>query len=267
MDGMAAARRDAVAGGEGAQMSETIFSARGTDTAERDLSSTAHLSQRAPEPLVAGHALRKRAFDVLVASALVLVLAPLLALVALLVRIDSRGPVLFHCRRIGFGGRAFRMAKFRKMHHHASGAQLTMADDHRFTRAGKWLAGFKIDELPQLWNVVRGEMSLVGPRPESPDFVDHYPDDYAEITRVRPGVLGLSQLAFAEESQILDSGDPVGHYLGRILPQKMALDRMYAERWSLWLDTKIILWTLVALILRRPVAVDRATGKMGLRKR
>ena len=266
MDGRAAAQQNAVAGGEGAQMSETIFSARGRESAQRDRSSTALAGQRF-EPLLPAHALRKRVFDICVAAALVLVLSPLLALVALLVRIDSRGPAFFHCMRIGFGGRAFRMAKFRKMHDDATGAGLTMADDHRFTRAGKWLASLKLDELPQLWNVVRGEMSLVGPRPESPDFVNHYPEDYAQITRVRPGVLGLSQLAFAEESQILDSGDPLGHYLDRILPQKMALDRLYAESWSLWLDIKIILWTLVAVILRRPVAVARETGKMGLRKR
>jgi lipopolysaccharide/colanic/teichoic acid biosynthesis glycosyltransferase len=159
------------------------------------------------------------------------------------------------------------MLKFRKMHHAASGSALTAHRDHRFTRAGRYLAGIKADELPQLWNVVRGEMSLVGPRPESPDFVSHYPDDFAEITRVRPGILGLSQLAFAEESRILDAGDPVGHYVGHILPQKLSLDRLYAERWSLWLDIRIVFWTIAAILLRRPVAVDRASGRMGLRKR
>jgi lipopolysaccharide/colanic/teichoic acid biosynthesis glycosyltransferase len=110
-------------------------------------------------------------------------------------------------------------------------------------------------------------MSLVGPRPESPDFVDHFPDDFAEVTRVRPGIVGLSQLAFAEESRILDSGDPVGHYVGRILPQKLSMDRLYAERWSLRLDLQIVFWSVAAVLLRRPVAVDRETGEMGLRKR
>jgi lipopolysaccharide/colanic/teichoic acid biosynthesis glycosyltransferase len=248
-------------------MTESALSVRGRDTADLDRPTVVGSRERTLEPLVPAHAFRKRAFDCVIALTLVLVLLPLLAFLALVVRIDSAGPVFFHCRRIGFRGRVFLMTKFRKMHHDASGAQLTMADDDRFTRTGKWLAALKMDELPQLWNVVRGEMSLVGPRPESPDFVSHFPDEYAEITRVRPGVLGLSQLAFAEESQILDEGDPVAHYLGQILPQKMALDRLYANSWSLWLDTKIILWTLVALILRRPVAVDRETGKMGLRKR
>jgi lipopolysaccharide/colanic/teichoic acid biosynthesis glycosyltransferase len=226
---------------------------------------TAH--HRTGGPLVPAVSLRKRAFDLVISLTLAIVLAPILAMIAVLVRIDSAGPVLFGCERVGFGGRAFRMLKFRKMHNLASGAQLTTHADHRFTRAGRWLAKLKADELPQLWNVVRGEMSLVGPRPESPDFVDHYPDDFAEITRVRPGIVGLSQLAFAEESRILDSGDPVGHYVGRILPQKLAMDRLYAERWSLWLDLRIVFWTAAAVLLRRPVAVDRESGRMGLRKR
>jgi lipopolysaccharide/colanic/teichoic acid biosynthesis glycosyltransferase len=227
----------------------------------------ARRSPRAGEPLIPAVSLRKRTFDLVISLALAIVLAPILAMIAVLVRIDSTGPVLFGCERVGFGGRVFRMLKFRKMHHLASGAQLTTHADHRFTRAGRWLAKLKADELPQLWNVVRGEMSLVGPRPESPDFVDHFPDDFAEVTRVRPGIVGLSQLAFAEESRILDSGDPVGHYVGRILPQKLSMDRLYAERWSLRLDLQIVFWSVAAVLLRRPVAVDRETGEMGLRKR
>jgi lipopolysaccharide/colanic/teichoic acid biosynthesis glycosyltransferase len=222
---------------------------------------------RPDEPLVPARSRTKRAFDLVIALSLALLLAPVMAMIALLVRLDSPGPVFFGCRRVGFGGRVFRMLKFRKMHHDASGAELTTHADHRFTRAGRWLAKLKADELPQLWHVVRGDMSLVGPRPESPDFATHFPHDYAEITRLRPGIVGLSQLAFADESRILDSGDPVSHYLERILPQKLSLDRLYAERWSLWLDVRIILWTVAAVILRRPVAVDRQTGKMGLRKR
>jgi lipopolysaccharide/colanic/teichoic acid biosynthesis glycosyltransferase len=244
-------------------MTETLISPR-----ERELAQLGRAAGlRREDVLVPAVSLRKRAFDLVVSLGLALVLAPVIVMIAVLVRIDSAGPVLFECQRIGFGGRVFRMLKFRKMHHLASGAQLTAHRDDRFTRSGRWLAGLKADELPQLWNVVRGEMSLVGPRPESPDFVNHYPDDFAEITRVRPGILGLSQLAFAEESRILDAGDPVGHYVGRILPQKLSLDRMYAERWSLWLDLRIVFWTVAAILLRRPVAVDRETGRMRLRKR
>jgi lipopolysaccharide/colanic/teichoic acid biosynthesis glycosyltransferase len=110
-------------------------------------------------------------------------------------------------------------------------------------------------------------MSLVGPRPESYDFVAHYPDAYAEITQVRPGLMGLSQLAFAGESAILDPKDPLDHYVESILPQKVMLDRLYAARWSLWLDVRIVLWTVVAVVFNRPVAVDRSTGRMNLRRR
>jgi lipopolysaccharide/colanic/teichoic acid biosynthesis glycosyltransferase len=159
------------------------------------------------------------------------------------------------------------MVKFRKMHEDASGVQLTTHGDERFTRAGRWLAKLKLDELPQLWHVVRGEMSLVGPRPESPDFVGHHAEAYTDIIRVRPGIMGLSQLAFAGESAILDPEDPLNHYVGGILPQKVALDRMYTESWSFRLDLRIAFWTIVAVVFRRQVAVDRETGKMRLRRR
>ena len=99
------------------------------------------------------------------------------------------------------------------------------------------------------------------------DFVAHFPRAYAEITRVRPGIMGLSQLAFAGESAILDPESPLDHYLERILPQKVVLDQLYATRWSLWLDVRIVLWTIVAVLLNRDVAVNRETGRMGLRRR
>ena len=219
------------------------------------------------EPLPPGRSLAKRSFDLVAALTLVLTLAPLLAMIAVLVRIDSHGPVFFRCRRVGYRGRPLSMLKFRKMHHHATGAELTTHGDERFTRAGKWLAKLKADELPQLWNVVRGEMSLVGPRPESYDFVGHHSHEYEEITRVKPGIMGLSQLAFAEESRILNTHDPLTHYVGAILPQKVALDLLYAERWSIWLDIRVAIWTIAAVILRRQVAVNRETGRMSLRKR
>jgi lipopolysaccharide/colanic/teichoic acid biosynthesis glycosyltransferase len=219
------------------------------------------------EPLRPARSRAKRAFDLTVALALAVLLAPGLLLLALLVRLDSPGPIFYRCRRVGFGGQPFEMLKFRKMHHRAEGAHLTAHADDRFTRAGKWLARLKADELPQLWNVLRGDMSLVGPRPESPVFASHFPQDFDQITRVRPGIVGLSQLAFAEESRILDPNDPTSHYVGRILPQKIALDRMYAERWRFHVDLRVVLWTAAAVLLRRPVAVDRQTGKMRLRRR
>ncbi|MBV9212840.1 MAG: sugar transferase [Actinobacteria bacterium] len=220
-----------------------------------------------PAPLAAERSLLKRGFELVVAVAMLILLLPLMALVALLIRLDSPGPIFFRCRRVGYRGHDLDMLKFRKMHDRATGAQLTLQADDRFTRVGKWLARLKLDELPQLWHVIRGEMSLIGPRPEDHDFVARFPRAYAEITRVRPGIMGLSQLAFAGESAILDPHAPLDHYLHEILPQKLHLDRLYAERWNIWLDIRIALWTAVAVLLRREVAVDRNSGEMGLRRR
>jgi lipopolysaccharide/colanic/teichoic acid biosynthesis glycosyltransferase len=219
------------------------------------------------EPLAPARSLTKRTFELVVSLVLAIALVPLMALVVVLVRIDSPGPILFRSKRVGFLGESLEMVKFRKMDHDATGVPLTTHGDERFTRAGRWLAHLKLDELPQLWHVIRGEMSLVGPRPESPDFVGDHTEEYHDIIRVRPGIMGLAQLAFAGESSILDPADPLNHYVDGILPQKMALDRMYAERWSFWLDVRIVLWTIVAVVFRRQIAVDRGTGKMRLRKR
>lgn len=209
----------------------------------------------------------KRAFDVAVSATILLASLPLIAVVALLVRVESPGPVFYRASRVGRGGRSLRMLKFRKMHHNASGAPLTMSEDERFTRVGRLLARTKIDELPQLWHVLNGEMSLIGPRPEDPDFVAERFDDYAEILRVRPGVTGLSQIAFAEESAILCKDDPIEHYRTRIFPQKIRLDRMYAAQPTLGRDLQILFWTCAAVLLRRQVAVHRESGRMNLRRR
>jgi lipopolysaccharide/colanic/teichoic acid biosynthesis glycosyltransferase len=220
--------------------------------------------ERAADLVQAGF---KRAVDIAVSGAILLVTLPLIALVALAILVDSPGPVFFRAERVGRGGRRLRMLKFRKMHHDASGAPLTMPEDARFTRIGGLLARTKLDELPQLWHVLRGEMSLIGPRPEDPGFVAERPLDYARILSVRPGITGLSQIAFAEESVILDTVDPMSHYRARIFPQKIRLDRLYASRPTLRMDLAILFWTCAAVLLRRQVAVHRETGRMNLRKR
>jgi lipopolysaccharide/colanic/teichoic acid biosynthesis glycosyltransferase len=212
------------------------------------------------------HAVGKRSFDIIIAMTILIVTVPLLALIALLVRLESPGPVLYRARRVGRGGRDLQMLKFRKMHHLALGAPLTAAEDERFTRAGRFLARTKLDELPQLWHVLTGEMSLIGPRPEHPDFVAERRGDYVEILMIRPGVTGLSQIAFAEERTILSPVDPIGHYRTRIFPQKIRLDLLYASRSSLVRDVSILFWTC-AVLLHREVAVDRDTGRMRLRSR
>jgi lipopolysaccharide/colanic/teichoic acid biosynthesis glycosyltransferase len=211
-----------------------------------------------------GHAL-KRALDLTLAVPLLVLLAPVILAVAAVIKLESRGPVFHRCKRVGRGGRELWMIKFRKMHDGAGGPALAAAHDERFTRLGPFLASTKLDELPQLWNVVKGHMSLVGPRPEDPNFVETYGDEYEEILDVLPGMTGLSQLAFARESEILDPEDRVGHYVKGILPQKIGIDCMYAARRSLRMDLGILWWTAAAVLLRREVAVHRETGGLTLR--
>jgi lipopolysaccharide/colanic/teichoic acid biosynthesis glycosyltransferase len=208
----------------------------------------------------------KRLLDVGASAFILLLFLPLLVAVAVAIKVDSRGPVFFRCRRVGYRGAELAMLKFRKMHESASGVALTLADDARFTRIGRWLAKTKLDELPQLWNVLKGEMSLVGPRPEDAEFVALRRSDYDVILTVKPGITGLCQLAFAKEGEILDPDDRVGAYVDRLLPQKAALDRLYAERRSLVLDVRILVWTAVAVLLRRDVAVHRSTCALTVRR-
>jgi lipopolysaccharide/colanic/teichoic acid biosynthesis glycosyltransferase len=212
-------------------------------------------------------ALVKRASDVAVSATALVVLSPLFLAIAVLVVIDSPGSVFYRADRVGFRGKPLRMLKFRKMHPAAHGAALTTADDDRFTRVGLWLARTKLDELPQLWHVLRGQMSLVGPRPESPSFVERFASDYEVILTTRPGLTGYSQLAFAREGAILDPEDPHGHYVEALLPQKVGLDRMYASRLSTRRDLRILVATFMTVFLRKPVAVHRQTGVLTRRRR
>jgi lipopolysaccharide/colanic/teichoic acid biosynthesis glycosyltransferase len=223
-------------------------------------------------PVWSGHAMEalgrsaKRGLDLAVASTLLVVLLPLIAVVAAAIKLDSRGPAFFRCRRVGYGGREFGMLKFRKMAHDAAGGALTAPEDDRFTRLGRVLAKTKLDEIPQLWNVLRGDMSLVGPRPEDAGFVELCADEYRQILRVRPGITGLSQLAFARESEILDPEDRHGHYVSKLLPAKARMDCLYVSRRSLAMDLRILLWTAAAVLLRLEVAVHRQSGRLTRRR-
>ncbi len=209
----------------------------------------------------------KRTSDIGVSVVALVVLSPLFLVIAILVVIDSPGSVFYRADRVGYRGKPLRMLKFRKMHPTARGGALTTADDERFTRVGIWLARTKLDELPQLWHVVRGQMSLVGPRPESPSFVARFASDYDVILTTRPGLTGYSQLAFAREGAILDPEDPQGHYVEALLPQKVGLDRMYASRLSTRRDLRILIATFKTVVLRKPVAVHRETGVLTRRRR
>jgi lipopolysaccharide/colanic/teichoic acid biosynthesis glycosyltransferase len=208
-----------------------------------------------------------RLLDIALAGAALIVLAPLIGLLALAIKLESPGPIFYRCRRVGLGRREFQMLKFRKMQAAAAGPALTATDDERFTRIGRLLARTKLDEIPQLWNVVVGDMSLVGPRPEDPWFVAHRPTDYDEILQVKPGITGLTQLAFARESEILDPSDPVGDYVRRLLPRKAEIDRLYVARRSVVMDLRILAWTARTLLVRSNVAVHQSTGRITLRRR
>jgi lipopolysaccharide/colanic/teichoic acid biosynthesis glycosyltransferase len=216
---------------------------------------------------ISTRAMTKRMLDVTVALGLLVLLALPLLLIAVAVKLDSPGPVFYRVRRVGHRGRPLTMLKFRKMHEHASGIPLTANADPRLTRVGTLLARTRLDELPQLWDVLRGRMSIVGPRPEDPEFVALHRDAYQHILSVRPGITGLSQLAFAEEHSILDQSDLVGDYVGRILPQKVGLDSLYARDYGLLLDLKVLTWTAAAMLLRTRVSVHRRTGALTLRRR
>jgi len=208
----------------------------------------------------------KRSFDLVLSLVALVLTAPVGALVALAIWLEDRGPVFYRCDRVGGNGRRIEVLKFRKMQPDAGGPPLTSTDDDRFTRVGRFLARSKLDELPQLWNVLRGDMSLVGPRPEDPQFVEMYTDEFAEISEVRPGVTGLCQLAFAKESEIIDGEDRVRVYAERYLPAKLKIDLLYIERRSFLFDLKVLVWTALVL-LRVDVAVNRDTGELTLRRR
>jgi FlaA1/EpsC-like NDP-sugar epimerase/lipopolysaccharide/colanic/teichoic acid biosynthesis glycosyltransferase len=192
----------------------------------------------------------KRSFDVAAAFCGLLLLGPLLALIALAIKLDSRGPVFFRQERVGRRFRLFRIVKFRTMVADAEeqGGQLTVEADSRVTRVGSILRRTKLDELPQLWNVLRGEMSLVGPRPEVRRYVERFHDDYEEVLSVAPGITDLASLKYRDEASLLASGaDAEDVYCRQILPDKIQLAKEYVRRASLLLDVSLILATIRAL--------------------
>jgi lipopolysaccharide/colanic/teichoic acid biosynthesis glycosyltransferase len=190
---------------------------------------------------------------------------PLTILIVVCIKLDSRGPIFYRVRRVGYQGRPLMMLKFRKMHQGATGAPLTAKADPRLTRVGGFLTRWRLDELPQFWDVLMGRMSILGPRPEDPRFVAIHLADYEHILAVRPGIVGLAQLAYEAETSIVSDTKPIEDYVERIMPQKVILDKLYAAHTSWRLDLSIALWAVVALVLRRPVAVSRTTGAMSVR--
>ena len=207
--------------------------------------------------------------DVSIAACALLLLAPLLAAVAAAVWLEDGGSPWYRGARVGRNGREFRMLKFRSMRLGAaqSGVNSTAAGDTRITRLGRFLRGLKLDELPQLWNVVAGEMSLVGPRPQVPEEASLYTAEERRMLAVRPGITDLASIVFSDESEILaGSVDPDLLYNQIIRPWKSRLALLYLER-SCWnSDARILLWTAGALVSRRwaLTRVARLLGQWGV---
>lgn len=196
----------------------------------------------------------KRLFDIVAAGAGLVLLAPLLLGLALWIRLDSPGPALFRQVRVGRHGVPFEIYKFRTMHRRSEeGGQLTVGQDARITRAGRFLRRSKLDELPQLINVLQGTMSLVGPRPEVPRYVDRYPPEARRtVLSVAPGITDWAAILYKDENAILGrAADPERAYLETILPVKLAYYQRYVHERSFWLDLRIIFRTLAALAGRR----------------
>lgn len=194
----------------------------------------------------------KRLFDLLMSSLGLLALGPLLILIAVAVKLDSPGPVFFRQERVGRFGLPFRIHKFRTMRHDPAGRglQITVGADLRITRVGHWLRTSKLDELPQLIDVWQGTMSLVGPRPEVPKYVAHYPAAMRDkILSVRPGITDIASIEYRDESAVLARAtDPEQAYIHEVLPHKLALSASYVDQASVWLDIKLILRTLGAIV-------------------
>jgi lipopolysaccharide/colanic/teichoic acid biosynthesis glycosyltransferase len=196
----------------------------------------------------------KRLFDLLLASLGLLVLGPSLLLIALAVKLDSPGPVFFRQERVGRFGKPFRIHKFRTMRHEPTGRglQITVGADSRITRVGHLLRHSKLDELPQLIDVWLGDMSLVGPRPEVPRYVAHYPAALREkVLSVRPGITDIASIEYRDESAVLaHAKDPEHAYLHEVMPHKLALAASYVDQASLWMDVKLI-WRTIRVIVGR----------------
>jgi lipopolysaccharide/colanic/teichoic acid biosynthesis glycosyltransferase len=196
----------------------------------------------------------KRTFDILLSSVGLLLLSPLWVAIALLIKMDSPGPVFFRQQRMGQGLRPFTIYKFRTMVADASlkGKLLTTAGDNRITRLGMILRKTKIDELPQFINVLRGEMTFVGPRPEVYRYVDLFRSDFEEILCVRPGITDLASLKYRDEATLLAlAGDPEQEYIRHVLPDKIALAKEYLGRSSFFFDISLIVRSVAKILLRK----------------
>lgn len=192
----------------------------------------------------------KRLVDVLASLFGLIFLAPLFLVIAIAVKLSSHGPVLYRATRVGQAGKPFKLYKFRSMIVNAdkTGPAITVASDSRVTSVGRFLRRTKIDELPQLLNVLKGEMSLVGPRPESPKYVEIYSPEQRQVLNVRPGITSPASVKYRNEEAELQGEDWETHYLNIVMPTKIAIDLQYAQKPTLQTDITVLWETLKALL-------------------
>lgn len=198
-----------------------------------------------------GSLLAKRIVDIIVASLLVVILSPILLLLSILIKIDSPGPVMFRQVRVTTYGKPFRIFKFRTMVNNADkiGTQVTTKGDSRVTRMGKMLRGCRLDELPQLFNVLKGEMSFVGTRPEVEKYVAHYTDEMKATLLMPAGITSRASIEYKDEERLLESAENADEvYIHQVLPEKMKYNLRAIEKFSFWDDIKTMFATVIAVI-------------------
>lgn len=193
----------------------------------------------------------KRTFDILVSFVAIVILFPFFIVVSILIKVDSKGPVIFRQVRVGKNEKNFEILKFRTMVTDAEkiGKQITIGEDKRITKIGRFLRKYKLDEFPQLFNVLKGDMSFVGPRPEVPRYTSLYTDEQKEVFKVRPGITDYASIKYRNENEILgESENPEETYINKIMNDKLKINLEYLKRRSIIEDIKIIFKTLVKII-------------------
>jgi lipopolysaccharide/colanic/teichoic acid biosynthesis glycosyltransferase len=195
----------------------------------------------------------KRLFDFFTSLTGLLVLLPVLITIAILIKIKMPGPVLFSQKRVGKDGKLFTMVKFRTMKVNHGGNSISIKGESRITPLGAIMRKYKLDELPGLWNVLKGEMSLVGPRPDVPGYADKLTGEDRRILELRPGITGPASMKYSNEEELLAlQPDPVKYNNEVIYPDKVRINLNYLKHWSFWLDLKIIVFTVLGKKLQEP---------------
>lgn len=198
-----------------------------------------------------GSLFSKRIFDVVVASIMVVILSPVLLILSIMIKLDSKGPVMFRQVRVTTYGRTFRIFKFRTMVNNADkiGTQVTTKGDARITRMGKLLRGCRLDELPQLFNIITGDMSFVGTRPEVAKYVEHYTDEMRATLLLPAGVTSQASIKYKDEELLLESAENADEvYVNEVLPEKMKYNLQAIKEFSFWQDIKTMFETVSAVL-------------------